>query len=232
MNQMPTAPGDISRPVNHVFVDFENVPDIDVAVIGNKAVTFTLLLGSRQTKLDVSLVEKLLEHAASVELVRLTSPGKNALDFTLAYYVGRAVAADPTGYFHVVSRDTGYDPLIEHLRSRNIRARRHANFSTLTFGAPAKTSAPVPSASSPGKLKLHSKPKPQPPGLDELENQVLEHWRKPATTRPRTKEKLVSYLVTHLGNRATGTRALELVEHLSQAGHLVVEDKGVVKYFM
>ena len=141
---MPAAPSDTSRPVNHVFVDFENVPDIDVAVIGNKAVTFTLLLGSRQTKLDVSLVEKLLEHAASVELVRLTSPGKNALDFTLAYYVGRAVAADPTGYFHLISRDTGYDPLIEHLRSRNIRARRHADFSTLTFGAPAKASLPVP----------------------------------------------------------------------------------------
>ena len=232
MNHMPAAPSDTSRPVNHVFVDFENVPDIDVAVIGNKAVTFTLLLGSRQTKLDVSLVEKLLEHAASVELVRLTSPGKNALDFTLAYYVGRAVAADPTGYFHLISRDTGYDPLIEHLRSRNIRARRHADFSTLTFGAPAKASLPVPPPATAEKLKIHQKPKPQPPGLDELGNQVLEHWRKPSTTRPRTKDKLVSYLVTHLGNKASGMWALELVEHLSRTGHLVIEDKGVVKYFM
>jgi hypothetical protein len=36
------------------------------------AVSFTLLLGARQTKLDVDLVEKLLGHAASVQLVRLT----------------------------------------------------------------------------------------------------------------------------------------------------------------
>jgi len=57
-----------------------------------------------------------------VQLVRLTATGKNALDFTLAYYVGRAVAADPTGFFHIVSKDTGYDPLIEHLRSKHIRA--------------------------------------------------------------------------------------------------------------
>src|SRR5258706_7373163 len=106
-------------PVNHVFVDFENVHEIDLAIIGAKAVSFTLLLGSRQTKLDVSIVEKLLEHAASVQLVRLTSTGKNALDFTLAYYVGRAVAADPTGFFHIVSKDAGYDPLIEHLRSQH-----------------------------------------------------------------------------------------------------------------
>src|SRR5439155_14101082 len=103
--------------VNHVFVDFENVHEIDLAIIGSKTVSFTLLLGSRQRRLDVSLVEKLLEHAGSVHLVRLASAGKNALDFALAYYVGRAVAADPTGCFHIVSKDAGYDPLIEHLRS-------------------------------------------------------------------------------------------------------------------
>ena len=100
---MPPRHSENLRPVNHVFVDFENVHEVDLTVIGNKSVTFTLLLGSRQTKLDVSLVEKLLEHVASVELVRLTSTGRNALDFTLAYYVGRAVSSDPTGYFHIVS---------------------------------------------------------------------------------------------------------------------------------
>jgi hypothetical protein len=90
---MPAVTPDLPLPVNHVFVDFENVHEIDLAVIGGKAVSFTLLVGPRQTKLDVSLVEKLFEHAVSVQLVRLTSSGKNALDFTLAYYVGRAVAA-------------------------------------------------------------------------------------------------------------------------------------------
>src|SRR5436190_7135804 len=107
-------------PVNHVFVDFENVHKVDLSVIGSKAVSFTLLVGPRQTKLDAALVEKLFEHAVSVELVRLTSSGRNALDFTLAYYVGRAVAADPTGVFHIISKDAGYDPLIAHLRSRHV----------------------------------------------------------------------------------------------------------------
>src|SRR5438105_2086506 len=98
---MPAVTTDLPTRVNHVFVDFENVHEIDLAIIGSKAVSFTLLVGPRQTKLDVSLVEKLFEHAVSVELVRLTSAGRNALDFTLAYYVGRAVAADPTGFFHI-----------------------------------------------------------------------------------------------------------------------------------
>jgi hypothetical protein len=33
--------------------------------------------------------------------------------------------------FHLTSKDTGYDPLIEHLRSRNIHAQRHNDFTTL-----------------------------------------------------------------------------------------------------
>ena len=114
---MPAHPTDHPPPVNHVFVDFENVPEIDLKVISSKTVHLMLLLGPRQTKLDVALVEKLLQHAATVELVRLASAGRNAVDFTLAYYLGRAVAADPTGHFQIFSKDTGYDPLVEHLRS-------------------------------------------------------------------------------------------------------------------
>src|SRR5580765_6234307 len=123
---MPDLNIELPPPVNHVFVDFENVHKVDLTVIGKKAVNFILLVGPKQTKFSVDLVEKLFAHAASVQLVRLTSPGKNALDFALAYYVGRAVAVDPTGCFHIVSKDTGYDPLIQHLRNNRIDARRHA----------------------------------------------------------------------------------------------------------
>ncbi len=72
----------------------------------------------------------------------------------------------------------------------------------------------------------------QLPGLDELEIQVLEHWLKPTTTRPRTRTKLVSYLVAHFGKKITQSRALELVNKLSQAGHLVIDDKGTVKHLI
>ena len=226
---MPAVTTDLPPPVNHVFVDFENIHKIDLAIIGSKAVSFTLLVGPRQTKLDVSLVEKLFEHSVSVQLVRLSSAGRNALDFTLAYYVGRAVAADPTGFFHIVSKDGGYDPLIQHLRSRHIRARRHDSFSTLIFAAAAKPPTPEPPAASP-KPKAQVKPKARSAMLDDWESQVLEHWRRPSATRPRNKDKLVSFLVTHLGNKITAAEALSLVEHLGQAGHLIIGDKGAVTY--
>lgn len=210
--------------MNHIFVDYENVHKVDLAIIGSKAVSFMLLMGPRQTKLDVSLVEKLLEHAASVQLVRLTASGKNALDFALAYYVGRAVVADPIGHFHIVSKDAGYDPLIEHLKGKGISAHRHDSFATLPFAAPVKPSAAVPRVKSSAKPKIHN------PIPNEQEMQVLEHFRNPKATRPRSQKRLVSFLVTYFGRKITETEALGIVEKLQRTGHLAIGENGAVTY--
>jgi hypothetical protein len=163
--------------------------------------------------------------------VRLGSSGRNALDFTLAYYVGRAVAADPTGFFHIVSKDAGYDPLIEHRRSKHIRAHRHNDFTKLSFSSPAK----VPPSSLPvaaPDLKSKSKPKSQKPRLEEWETRVLEHFSRASTTRPRSQKKLISYLIAFFGQKITEAEALDRIERLSQAGQLVINEKGVVTYHM
>lgn len=226
---MMKAANTIPASTNHIFVDFENVQKVDLAVIGSQAVKFTLLVGPRQSKLAVPLVQKFLEHRDSVDLVRLTSSGRNALDFTLAYYVGRAAVADPTGSFHIVSKDKGYDPLIEHLQSRHIRARRHDSFATLNFAAPAKLPAPKPPAPVP-KPKPRAKARTQPPILDERTNQVLEHLRKLSSTLPKNKKKLLSFLVTRLSQKITEAEALNVVENLRRAGHLAIGEKGAVTY--
>ncbi len=212
-------------PVNHIFVDFENVQEIDLSVLGQKAVSFTLLLGPKQTKLGLDIVEKLLQHAGSVEMIRLASAGRNALDFTLAYYVGRAVAADPCGFFHIIAKDKDYDPMIEHLRSRHIRIRRHEDFTTLTF--PAATPSAPPTA-PPNPIAA---PKPKPVTvLDDRKSEVREHLRKAAANRPKTKKKLVTHLVAHLGHKVTEAEVESLIEALRQAGHLAIDGKGAVTY--
>ena len=44
------------------------------------------------------------------QYVKISGNGKNALDFHLAYYVGELATNDPEVYFHVISKDTGFDP--------------------------------------------------------------------------------------------------------------------------
>lgn len=228
---MPVVAADLASPVHHVFVDFENVHQIDLAVIGSKAVSFTLLVGPRQTKLDAALVEKLFEHAVSVQLARLTSIGRNALDFAVAYYLGRAVANDPTGYFHIVSGDTGFDPLIAYLRGKHVDVSRHDSFATLPFAGPTRRSTPI-TRTTAEKVKSRSKPKAPPPILDERAIRVLEHLRKPSTTRPKNKKRLVSYLVAYLGHKITEAQALNILENLRRAGILAIDEKGAVTYHL
>ncbi|XHR29696.1 MAG: PIN domain-containing protein [Chthoniobacteraceae bacterium] len=198
----------LAPPTNYVFVDFENVHEIDFSVIGNKSVSFTLLLGAKHTRLDVKLVETMMQHAASVHLLRLSSSGKNALDFTLAFYLGQGASTDPTGYFHIVSRDKGFDPMIEHLRSRHINVRRHDDFSTLTFAFPAKTTS-------------------QP---DELFTRVLEHLRNNKTNRPKRKNTLVRHLVGFAGNHGNEQCVLGVIDTLQKAGHISIGEKELVTY--
>jgi len=197
--------------VNYVFVDYENVHDVDLSLIGSEAVHLTLLLGARQTKLDVVLVERLIAHASSVQLVRLNSSGKNALDFALAYYVGRAANADPNAYFHIVSKDTGFDPLIEHLRSRHIHARRHVDYTALTFSAPPALSAAAP---------------------EDLLSRVVAHLRKNTNNRPKRKKTLASHLAALCGKSATASEVDVLIEKLREAGLLKMGDKEAVTYHL
>lgn len=230
---MTTNGSDLPPPVNHVFVDYENVHTVDPSIFGTKTVHLILLLGAQKAKFDATLVEQLLQHAGTVELIRLESSGRNALDFSLAYYVGRAVAADPGGHFHIVSKDKGYDPLIAHLLNKHIHVRRHDDFFALTFSAPPKAvdKSKIPSKpAEPSKQKVQTKSKVETEA--DKEKRVLDYLRKPGAPKPRTKTKLLSFLVAHLGHKVNESETEKLVGSLSQAGHLFIDDKGKVNYFL
>lgn len=215
VSSMSAHSSEIAPPMNHVFIDYENVHKIDLSLMGKMSVSFTLLLGPKQTKLNAELVEKLMQHAASVQLVRLARSGRNALDFLLVYYLGRAVLADPTAYFHIVSKDTDFEPVIEHLRSRHVQIRRHKDFSTFTFCAPA-------AAPCPGEDALEAE-------KDALEK-VLKNLRKNSANRPAKRKKLLSHLKSHLGKKATEEEAERVLGQLIEQKYIEVDDKENVLY--
>ena len=227
-------------PTNHVFVDFENVQEIDPAVFGHKSVSFTLLLGPGQKKLDAALVEQLLNHAGTVELVRLTESGKNALDFTLANYLGRAVQGNPLGFFHIVSRDKGYDPLVEHLRHRHLRVRRHDDFSALHFDGDGKLSppqakpAPVPVPPPPPAPVPTKNAGPRPATvahpLGEQARLLLEYLRRNAKNRPGKEATLIRHTRSFFGDKITESDAKALIAELRAAKILIIDPKGKLDY--
>src|SRR6266516_2664312 len=116
---------------NYIFVDFENVQETDLDRIANKPVKVRLILGARHKSLPVKLVKLIQKYSDQVRLVETELNGKNSLDFVLAYEIGVESEKEPTGYFHILSRDKGFDALIRHLKNKDVLAARHAAFSEI-----------------------------------------------------------------------------------------------------
>lgn len=116
---------------NYIFVDFESVQDIDLTLIENKLVKVFLVIGEQQNKMNVELMIQVHRFHDQVEMIKLECSGKNALDFVLAHHTGLQAAADSGGYFHILSRDKGFDALVAHLKSKNIFAAREEVFSQI-----------------------------------------------------------------------------------------------------
>ncbi len=111
---------------NYVLIDYENVQVQSLALLKGEQFSVRVFLGPNNTKLPVELVVAMQELGSRAEYIVLETPGTNALDFHIAYYLGVLAAADPAGFFHIIAKDTGFDPLLRHLRSRKIFVARSA----------------------------------------------------------------------------------------------------------
>lgn len=230
--------------MNHVLVDFENVHQVDLNLIGAKSVSFTLMVGAKQTKLDSDLVEKLMAHSSSVQLVKLKSSGKNALDFALAYYLGRSALADPTAYFHIISKDGGFDPLIEHLRARHIHVHRHESCADLTFTWPGKkvpASEPIVEkkvtkgvakkvAKKTEAKKVAQKTVEKIDSEDAWIERVLKDFREHPKAQPKKRKALISKIANLIHKQVDGPEAPAVIAILVKDGKLKFDEKDVPEY--
>ena len=126
---------------NYVLIDYENVQASSLELLVEPHFYLRVFLGPNNTKLPTELavaVHRLRERA---DYIQLETPGANALDFHIAYYLGQLASADPTGFFHIISRDKGFDPLLKHLKSKGIFALRSESIEDMPcFKAPCKAS--------------------------------------------------------------------------------------------
>ncbi len=111
---------------NFVLVDLENVQPANIGLLYGGPFKIKVFLGATQSKISVELARAFQPFGPDVEYVQMDGNGTNALDFHIAYYVGRLAAEYPDAYFHVISKDTGFDPLIKHLKGHKIFCQRSA----------------------------------------------------------------------------------------------------------
>ena len=109
---------------NYVLIDYENVQPDFVEALNHEHFHVLVFVGANQTKVNFEIVSALQSLGQRATYIKISGNGSNALDFHIAYYIGKLAVEDPSAYFHIISKDTGFDPLIQHLKSKKILASR------------------------------------------------------------------------------------------------------------
>jgi len=109
---------------NHVLIDFENVQPDSLAALQHDHFKVIVFVGATQNKLSFDVVSAVQRMGTKAEYIKIAGTGSNALDFHIAFYIGQLAAKDDTAYFHIISKDSGFDPLIHHLKEKKIFAAR------------------------------------------------------------------------------------------------------------
>ena len=116
---------------NYVLIDYENVQPAVLSVLEKEHFKVIVFVGANQSKISFDLAAQLQRLGPNASYVKISGNGPNALDFHIAYYLGKLAAAEPDAYFHIISKDTGFDPLINHLKSKKILASRSRDVSDM-----------------------------------------------------------------------------------------------------
>ena len=115
-----------------VFVDFENVQSFDLGSLDDKTKIY-IFVGRQQKKIPFELVTSAQKRGGAIEWIQISGQGRNALDFHIAYYLGELnQTTSKEVRFTVLSKDTGYDPLIQHLSAFGRQCKRINSLKEIT----------------------------------------------------------------------------------------------------
>jgi PIN domain len=124
-NQRMNAPLiEKSDPATILLIDYENVTQVRLADIQQPNLKIFIFVGCSQVKIPFELVREAHQLGEAVEWIGVEGMGPNALDFHVAFYLGQISLQSPTCNYLILSRDRGFDPLIQHLAKRGISCRR------------------------------------------------------------------------------------------------------------
>lgn len=192
---------------NYIFVDYENVQQLDLDLIAGKPVKVIIIVGARQKSLPYALTKQIHKYHSQVQLIESEGASRNALDLVLAYNVGLQAQADPKGHFHVLSKDRDYEALIKHLRSHEIRACRVDVFANI-----------------PAMVDLRHLM------LKERVQWVVERLAKNKASRPQRKKTLLATIAAICRKELSEAEVQQIVDAMVASKLIQLTPHGVVSY--
>lgn len=121
--QKPASAKPAAKHPRYLLVDFENVGEFDIDKV-NTQFKIIVFVGTNQRKIPVDLINKTQKLGSRLEWKQVEGHGKNALDFFIAYHIGRTMEKDPEAECVILSKDTGFDPLVKALKKEGKKCGR------------------------------------------------------------------------------------------------------------
>jgi hypothetical protein len=194
----------------YIFVDYENVQDINIDIIDNK-IKMLIIVGETQNKIPINLIQKTQPYGNSIEWLQIKSSGKkNALDFFIVYFLGYYISNSNNKEYIIYSKDTGYDPLIEYLRAKNINVIRIVSFKQIN--------------------KNNIDDKQSIFNEDHKDNiiKIKENLNKVVSNkRPKSKKSLIGHIKTLL--KKSDDEIEKIIEEMF-IQKIIYEENGLIKY--
>ena len=184
---------------NVVLVDWESVQPEAFDLLTPAYFKLLVFVGATQKKLSFDVADRVHKLGERGEFVKISGAGRNALDFHIAFYIGKISSAEPDAFFHIISKDTGFAPLIEHLKEHNIFSARWPDLESI----PAVRASQAKSA--------HERA--------ELFRERLQASKSPA---PRSEKTLRSAVAAVFNKQLTDGEISAVVDRLRAAGDVTI----------
>jgi hypothetical protein len=228
--------------LTHILVDFENVQPKDLRLLAGDRFRVVVFLGPHQNRIGLDVVESLQPLGSNVTYIRSESRAKNALDFHIAFQLGRLLqdhlrdgaAKSKRARFFIVTKDGGFDGLLSHVRSLGYEAAKAMTIAeVLDHGAATAEAAPLSRTSAPTKTILAgngldaAEPRPEKTAKIDIVSKLVANFRQHPKARPATRAALERHIGTALGSKGTASAVQDVVDAMRRAGLIKISDKHV-----
>jgi hypothetical protein len=106
-----------------LLVDLENKHKVDLSPL-DESFRAIIFVGANQNPPKASKRPATAHRFSRVDFLKISGAGKNALDFHIAFELGRTFETAPDTHCFVLSGDKGFDPLLNHLNVNGMTCRR------------------------------------------------------------------------------------------------------------
>jgi hypothetical protein len=190
--------------VNYVLIDFENVQPKNLEILSKHPFKIYVFVGANQAKVSFDLAAAMQALGSNAQYIKISGNGPNALDFHIACYIGELAAHDPKGCFHIISKDKGFDPLVTHLKTRQIKVERSVDLAEIPILRVANDTS-----------------------TDEKITAIVSNLVSRGQSRPRKVKTLQNTINTLFTTKLDHQELQKVVNELQQKNHIRVKDGNV-----